>query len=837
MEQVVDINTRKRIVYGDGPKNAKIMIIGEAPGAKEDKVGKPFVGKAGQALDSFLNSVGILRSQCYVTNVIKERPHKNNIKDFIDLNGRKIKVTESYRKYEDYLLDEVREVNPNIILVAGAVPLYALTRHKSITKWRGSITESLTILRPDGNPYKILPIIHPAATFRQYIWSHYIKFDMRKLSKECTFPEIKRKPREYILGPSYIESLTFIEECKKHKQIGFDIEVSYGEVSCISLAYNDELAISIPFIKGGREYFSPDQEFRIWQEIGSILEDPEIESIGQNVTFDSTFLFRKYGIKSRNLQDTMIAMAINYPDFEKGLGFITSIYTDMEYYKDEGKEHFNKGELTDNERFWLYNAKDSIVLMEAFPKMKKELERLGNLDSYENQRRLIEPLLYMTERGIKMDTEGLEKKSKETKEKIDTLKETLNAQVGYEINPNSPKQLVEYFYGKKSEGGLGIKPYTNKGRPTTNEGALIRLARGTKQRDGIPAAQTILEFRGLAKIKGTYLDMKLDEDGRVRCSMNPVGTRTGRLSSSKTIFGTGGNLQNQPPLMKEYMLTDTNYICYEIDLGQAENRVVAYIAPEPKMIDAFENDIDIHSRTASLIFNIPEDEVREMHEEGVKCTEIGAGNYTHRFWGKKANHAFNYMQGPKSFSYQVEIPEHEGKKIYDGYHTAYPGVRKYHNWVDNALSKKGRKLTNLFGRTYLFLDRYGYSLKQEATAFIPQSTVADIINRFGINYIYYNQDLFEPVEILNQVHDSIVFQISKEYTLDTHVECIMNIVKSLERTLSFRGREFVIPCDLTIHPKNLKAGPEISDVSKIPKTELKNKLKEIVYHNEDNQKK
>lgn len=828
-ENVLDINTRKRIVYGEGPKDAKIMVIGEAPGAKEDKLGKPFVGKAGQALDSFLFSAGIIRSQCYLTNVVKERPPSNNIKKFIELKKGKAKIKEGYNKYEDYLLDEIREVNPNIILVTGAVPLYAVCRLHGITKWRGSITTSATLARPDGNPYKVLPILHPASTFRQHIWQHYIKFDLRKLRSESQFPEIKRKTREYIIEPSYLQALEFIEECKKHKHFGFDIEVSYREVSCISLAYNDQLAISIPFLKGGREYFSPDQEFRIWQEIGKILEDPEIESIGQNVTFDSTFLFRKYGIKTRNVQDTMIAMAINYPDFQKDLGFITSIYTDMEYYKDERKESFNKGELTDTQAFWIYNAKDSIVLMEAFPKMVEELRRLGNIESYENQRRLIEPLLYMTERGIKMDTQGLRERSREVGEKMEKLKEEINSIIGYEINPNSPPQLMEHFYGDKRDGGLGIKPYLKNGRPTTNEGALVRLARGTKQRPGLDEASLILEFRGLSKMKGTYLDMSLDTDARVRCSMNPVGTRTGRLSSSKTIFGTGGNLQNQPPLMKEYMLTDKDYVCYEIDLGQAENRVVAYIAPEPKMIEAFEKDIDIHSRTASLIFNIPEDEVRDMHDEDVKCEEIGTGDYTHRFWGKKANHAFNYKQGYKKFAYQVEIPEFEGKKIYNGYHSAYPGVRMYHNWVESKLSKD-RKLTNLFGRTYIFYDRWGNTLLQAATAFIPQSTVADIINRRGINHVYYNQDLFDPVEILNQVHDSIVFQISKKYPLKTHVECILNMAKKLQTQLSFRGRDFVIPCDLTVHPINLKDGPEIPDVTTLDKEELRKKIKEAVYH-------
>lgn len=828
MEKITNINTTKRIVYGEGSKDSKIMVVGEAPGAREDRVGRPFVGKAGQLLDRLLNKSGLMRTQCYITNVVKERPPSNNIDKFIKLKKKKAETTEAYEKYEQYLYDEIRDVNPNIIIATGAVPLYALTRNFSITKWRGSILES-EVLRPDtGLPYKVLPVIHPAAAFHQYVYRHFINFDLKKAKKESEAPEISRKERNYILQPTFYEALEFIEGCKDYDRVAFDIEVSYGKVSCISFAYNEKLAISIPFIIGGREYFSVDQERKIWIKIGELLEDPSIEALGQNTTFDTTFLFRQYGIKTTNIHDTMIAQGINYPDFPKGLGFITSIYTDMPYYKDEGKEAFNKGLDTAHKQFWLYNARDSIVLMSAFPKQLEDLKRMGNLETYEHQRKLIEPLLFMTEHGIKMDVEGMNEKSENAEKELEELEQKLNEEVGYEINPRSYKQLREYFYGPKSEGGLGIKPYLKNGKPTTNEGALVRLARGTKSRDPVPAASIILDIRKLGTMNSRYYDMSLDKDGRLRCSMNPIGTRYGRLSSSKTIFGTGGNMQNQPPEMKEYMLSDSNHVVYDIDLGQAENRVVAYISPEPRMIEAFEEEIDIHSRTASFIFGIDEDAIHAMNLQGIKCEEIGTGDYSHRFWGKKANHAFNYGQGYKSFSYQVEIPEHEGKMIHEKYHKAYPGIRRYHNWVQNDL-KSSRSLENLFGRKCIFLDRWGGSMFEEAYAFIPQSTIADVVNRRGINHIYYDQEKYYGVKILNQVHDSIVIEIDLKYGLDYHAEAILSICESLETSMEFRGREFSIPCDLEIHPDNLLHGEEVESVTKLTKDELKDKIKQVVY--------
>ena len=808
--------TRKRVVYGSGNRDADIMIIGEAPGKDEDRVGRPFVGRSGQLLDVLLARVGIVRNDCYITNVVKERPPNNDISQFIDLSKRRPIIQEGFEKYRQYLLDEIRDVDPNVIVVTGNVSLFTLTGNKGITKWRGSVLESIT-------GHKVIPIIHPAAALRQYLYQHFITFDLKKVKNEAESREIDLKTRHYIIEPSFIQTTNYLEECLRQKRVGFDIEVSHKKVSCISLAYDEYTAISIPFTKHGGEYFSIDEEYEVWTLIAKILEDESIEKIAQNAAFDTTFLFREYGIKTRNIHDTMIAMAILYPDFPKDLGFITSIYTDMPYYKDERKSV--DAIITDADAFWIYNAKDSIVLMEALPRMLKDLERMGNLETYEQQRRLLNPLLYMTERGIKMDVKGMREASNKIEAELIQIEQKVNELVGRDINIRSPKQLKEYFYGDKRQGNLGIPPYKTKGKPTTDEGALIRLGRGTKTRQPLEEAQLILEYRGKHKMRSTYLEMSLDDDVRLRSAMNPVGAKTGRLSSSKTIFGTGANMQNQPPEMKRFMLVDDGYVGYEIDLGQAENRIVAYIAPEPKMYEAFEAGIDIHSRTASYIFGIPEDEIREMHKEDVKCKTIGTGDYTHRFWGKKANHAFNYGQSASAFAYQVEIPDNEGKMIHNKYHSAYAGVRKYHKWVQNKL-ESNRTIENLFGRKYMFLDRWDYKMFESAYAFIPQSTVGDIINRHGLIFMYERQDLFKPVEILNQVHDSIVFQIPKEYSPRTHALCIKTLVESLETPLSYRGTEFVIPCDMKIFRENFGDGEEISDIGRLSIEELTRKIEE-----------
>lgn len=774
----------KVLVGGEGPLECKIAFIGEAPGAQEARLGRPFVGPAGQLFNEVLRSAGISRSACYITNVIKEKPTKNDIKAFINLSKKSNPSTPSYERYVELLRRELIECTANVLVPLGNIPLYALTGMKKILKRRGSILES-TLL--PGR--KVIPTIHPSAALRQYVYRHLIIYDLSKISKESEIPELNLPERELVVQPSLSESLKFLEICSVQDMIGFDIEVANEEVSCISFSYKEDLSMSIPFTEGGSEYFTLEQEALIWRKIASILENKKIVKVGQNVIFDSTFLFRKLGIRSAPLQDTMVGQAILFPDLPKGLDFITSIYTKEPYYKDEGKRRF-KGLGGNDKDFWKYNAKDSVVLMEAFPKIYRDLKKQGNIDTYHHQVQIIEPLMYMSERGIRMDIDSLHKASEEAGREIEELTEQVSKMTdGYILNPNSTKQLKDYFYVKR-----GIKPYVKRstGRPTVDETALKRLAR-----KGEPVAKPLLDIRRLVKLKGTYLDVKLDKDNRLRCSYNPVGATTGRLSSSKTIFGTGTNLQNQPPEMKRLMLADKGYVAYSMDLAQAENRVVSYIGPVPLMISAFENNVDIHSQTAGLILGKPTAEV--SNELG--SSSFGNGRESERFWGKKANHGLNYGLGYKTFALLYELQEKEARIIVERYHAAYPGVRQYHSWIRELLAK-GRILKNCFGRRRTFMDRWGEGMFKDAYSFIPQSTIADKINRHGLVFAYS----LPSVEILNQVHDAIVFQVPINIGWKSHAGILLSIKEMLERPITWRNTSFSIPieCEMGLNLKDME---------------------------------
>lgn len=763
-----------------GDPRSPIVIVGEQPGKMEVKLRQPFIGPSGRELTDNMNVVGLLRQEAYLTNVIKDLD--NPLEYHYKYDKGKITVSSSWYKYVEILEQELRQTTGTIVAL-GNVALYALTGHVGITKWRGSYLES-TLLPGRG----VLPTVHPATIIppkNQFLNRILMQFDLKR-AKDIMEGKFQKSAYDVIIRPSFDTCIIYLEECYeaglKGYPIDYDIETRFDQVSCISFAHNPISSISIPFVCETGDYFTIEQEIAIWKMIAKILQDHKIRKRGQNLIFDSHFLLRNNKILTHSIDDTMIAQRTLMPEFPIGLDFITSIWTTHEYYKDEGKRYFEGGNFP---RLWNYNGTDSCVCAEAFPKQYEELKKQNNLATYERQRKLVEPLTFMMERGIKANMEAINKKAKELDVEIEDLTRQFQALVGYELNTNSPQQLQKFFYGIQ-----GNAPYKKRGtgNVTTDNDAMKRLSRKGNQE-----AAMLQKIRKISKIRSTYIEPeKFDKDGRIRCSYNPVGTRFSRLSSSESLFGTGMNMQNWPHDCLQYLEADEGYIYFGMDLAQAENRIVAYVGRIDSMIEAFETNKDLHRLSAGLI--IGKDPELISDEKG--SSPLGSGEHSERDWGKRANHGLNYDLGYKAFSMYYEIPEREAKIIVDKYHKVYPGVRMgFHTHVRKAL-RESRTLTNLMGRRTLFMGPLNDETFKEAYACIPQGTVGDIINERGINYIYYNQHLFRPVELLIQVHDQIGFQIPVSVGFERMAQMLMLIKSSLEIPLRVHDYEFVIPADL-----------------------------------------
>jgi uracil-DNA glycosylase family 4 len=791
-----------------GPKDAKIVLVGEAPGESEEKSGIPFVGSSGRLLRQLMQSAGISAANSYFTNVVKERPPKNDISGFIDLSKKGAPIiNERYTEYEQMLKIELGQLKPNVIVAVGGVALWALCKLKYVSKRRGSLLDCTLV-----PGIKVIPIIHPASALKNYLFTYNIAFDLQRAAEVSATVErdgnTKALEPRYNMGlkPTYQEALSFMTLLQTKDFISCDIEVSRGEVDCISFAFQEEdksyTSVCIPFISKGGEVYTLEQETQLLCLIAFVLENPRITKLFQNGSFDCTFLYLRYGIRVKNIEDTMIAQGLLSPGFPKGLDFITSIYTYQTYYKDEGKMYNRILDGYEEERWWRYNSLDSLVLLEAFEKQKVDLIRYKLEATYRSHCELIPILVFLQANGIAMDVEKLRARSKEVGEKLIELEENFVRMTGVPgLNTSSPKQLANYFYVTK-----GIKPYTSRttGNVTTDEEALKKMSVA-----GHIEATVLLTIRKLGKLKSTYLDVTLSDDNRMRCSMNPIGTTTGRLASSKTIFGEGSNMQNQPPEMLRYMLLDSGYIGYAPDLAGAENRVVANCGPVPAMKDAFDRNLDVHRLTASLLFNIPYEEVSDA--EG-SAPHIGDGTKSMRQWGKMMNHSSNYGIGPIQLASKLEIPIPHAKILLTKYHDRYPEVRFGYQTQIAQMLKNDRRVWNPFGRSRKFFDRYGDPLLQDAYAFFPQSTIADIINRWGLLPMW-KEPIFEDCIIYNQIHDSIVFGLPSSLGWQRHAEILSALRTSLEQQISWRAVTFKIPVDFKMSVTTLGNTGKLKELS------------------------
>lgn len=463
-----------------------------------------------------------------------------------------------------------------------------------------------------------------------------------------------------------------------------------------------------------------------------------------------------------------------------------------------------------------YNAKDAAATRLIYDAVSSDVNSQGYKDTYEHTVALFAPLQYMMVRGVRVDHDALNELKKKCEVDIATFQRELNEIAGRTLNPNSPKDLIKYFYGEK-----GVAPYTKKNGKggssiTCDDKALQRLAKGTSSRAGFKEAKLIQRIRGLSKLKGTYLDIIFDKDGRLRCSYNPRGTRFGRLSSSKTIFSTGMNMQNLPPAFQRFLVADPGKLLMKFDKRQAEWVVVAYASGDASMINAIESGLDTHAYTASQMFGIPIDIIKKEHkliehESDPQAIALARAQMdflrpykdkwmprttSMRQCGKKSNHALNYDETARMFSFINEITEKEAQVIIDFYHRIYPGIRSWHGFIRNKLNSD-RTLENCFGRRYRFLERWGPDLFKSAYSYIPQSTVGELVNRGMVDIYHDSSPATTGLEIMQQVHDDIKLQM--DYSDPRKLVSAIRVVqRCLNPELRSGGRTFHIATDAKV---------------------------------------
>jgi DNA polymerase-1 len=780
-------------VMGEGNPNADIAIVGEAPGSEEQKVGRPFVGPSGHLLNQLLQQAGLTRSECWITNVVKTEPPKviKAGKPVYDIKGVK-----NYDGYKEYLIAELKTINPKIILAVGNVALQALTGNTGITQWRGSILHS------DRLNKRVIPTYHPAYILRSdsIIDKSVAEFDVRRLAEEINGTPVPQ--RNLVVIRDSAQLYRYIDKWKSRQLATSDIETYKSIPNCIGFATSSHEAISIPLFNelwGVTFANYPRRELaEFWKCADILLRTKRI--IGQNWKFDESKL-KQLGFRIPNFHaDTMLMSHTRYPELPKGLAFLASIHTREPYYKLEGKEFNPKKDSAD--RLYLYNAKDCAVDYEIFETLDRELESFGVRNFYYDFVHHLHPLYLDIERqGILCDTE--------VRQALAAKYEVLNQEnqfelenlIGHPINVMSPKQIGQLIYNE-------LKLPARDG---TGEEVLVALQanHGERKPQVVPIIDRILRGRTIRKTIGTYIQACPDYDGRYRTSYQIVGTETGRTSTQTLkpptrpepigmAFQTITKHSSMGADILSMFIVDKGYVYLEADLSQAEARVVDLLAEDYEGLLEY-GLIDKHAKTARIVLSLGDDfVVRKGSPE--------------RFLGKTSRHAGSYDMGKHramvtfntdaaKYGIDLHVSEYKAGQILERFHLAYPKIRSvFHTSVQNALAANERTLTTPFGRKRQFSGRWGDQMFKEAYAMIPQSTVGDQVKRAMLHI----KHKIPGCRIVMEKHDAIGALVP----INEVAQHALVFKEGLEMPIDFAGCSIprgilVIPAEFEIGEKNL----------------------------------
>ena len=484
-----------------------------------------------------------------------------------------------------------------------------------------------------------------------------------------------------------------------------------------------------------------------------VLEDEKIAKIGQNLKYELVVL-EKYALDLKGITfDTMIAAhMIDSSRNSYSLDELSKLYLQhqMISYKDvtgtgKSKIDFDEVEL---EVAKDYAAEDADVAMLLSKILAPQLKECGLNDVFRDiQLKFIRVLAKVEMCGVKVDAEKLKNLSKEFEEELKEIEKDIFAEVGYEFNLNSPLQLREVLFDTLE---LPQKKLTKKGEPSTDVEVLTDLSKFHK----VP--EKVLEHRTFSKLKSTYVDSlpKLinPSTGRIHTSFNPVGSSTGRLSSSDP------NLQNIPiksaqgRRIREAFVPEDGYTLLSADYSQIELRLLAHFSRDDSLIEAFQNDSDIHNRTAAEIFGVSEDMVTPDM----------------RRLSKNINFGIIYGISAFGLAKQLGTSVSISKSYIDEYFKRYGKVKEYIEKSISEAQTKGYAETILGRRRPIpELQSNNRALRgfgERAAMNTPiQGSAADIIN---IAMIKISRKLADyDSNMILQVHDELLFEV-KDGELD-----------------------------------------------------------------------
>ncbi|MES0349835.1 MAG: DNA polymerase I [Desulfobacteria bacterium] len=604
-----------------------------------------------------------------------------------------------------------------------------------------------------------------AALFRE--------LEFQRLQKQ--FPaktDLSKKKYRAILNEEALNGL--IDELKRAGTFAVDTETTAkdpmrAEIVGLSFACRPNEASYIPLrhrYAGVPEQLDPDHTIA---SLKPILEDPKLAKIGQNIKFDWIVLKRS-GIQLQGVTfDTMVASYLLNPTRRAhNLEAIAAEYLDhrmISYKEVTGGKKDDKGfEGVLIEDAVTYACEDADITLMAYELLEPKLQE-GGFDRLfkEVEIPLIPVLVDMEMFGICVERERLKAVSKDFGRQLDAMEDRIYAIAGESFNIKSHKQLGRILFEKLK------LPIQKKTKKKTGYSTDVEVLTTLSVEHELPAL--VLHYRSLSKLKSTYADALVDlihpETHRIHTSYNQTVTATGRLSSS------GPNLQNIPIRTEEgreiraAFVPQKGWTILSADYSQIELRLLAHYSADPILVEAFEEDEDIHTRTATEVFELlPGMITREMRRQA-----------------KVINFGIIYGMGPFRLSKELGI-SHKMAKIYiDNYFRRYEGVRRFIEETVEEARKTG-KVTTLLGRLrwlpdILSKNRTAREFAERTAVNTPlQGTAADLIKVAMIQIPQALGKMHLDAKMLLQVHDELLFEVPPK-ELETVVEYVTKIMEGV----------------------------------------------------------
>lgn len=566
----------------------------------------------------------------------------------------------------------------------------------------------------------------------------------------ATFKTIATEKPSYHLISTSEERKELLELLLKQKQVCFDTETTD-----IDALHADLVGFSFSYKAREGFYVAVPSDFeeakKIVEEFNPFFESNSIEKIAHNIKYDLKVLNR-YGIEvSGPTFDTMIAQYLINPDVKQSMDFLANHYLGYQPISIEsliGKKGKSQGNMRDlaPEEVSDYACEDADITFQLKQILEPEIqkEHLKEL-FYHMEMPLVEVLKDIEQEGIAIDVKALQDYSIELESTLLRLDSEIKSLAGVDFNVDSPKQLGEVLFDHLKISSKAKK--TKTGQYATSEDVLL------KHEKDHPIVPLILEFRQLRKLKSTYVDplptMCDKVDGRIHTNFMQTVTATGRLSSNNP------NLQNIPirsekgkEIRKAFVPRSSEFQIMSADYSQIELRIIAALSGDKNMIQAFQQGMDIHTATASKVFNVPFESVTRDQRSAAKAVNFG----------------IIYGQSAFGLSQALSISRTEAKSIIDSYFEQFGQLKSYMDSIIHVAREKGYVETIMKRRRYLpdinsanAVVR-GFAERNAINAPI-QGSAADIIKMAMISVQNSMKKDKVKSKMILQVHDELVFDI------------------------------------------------------------------------------